>query len=100
MRYVLLAAAAAATALAVTSSTVSASDTYVRGHTRQDGAYVQPHHRTNPDSSLLNNYSTQGNTNPYTGRAGTVDPYKAPSAPSGNSPGYGGSTPYGTNRRW
>jgi hypothetical protein len=51
------------------------ADTYVNGYVRKDGTYVQPHYRTDPDSTKLNNYSTQGNVNPYTGQAGTVDPY-------------------------
>ena len=51
-----------------------ADDTYVRGHTRKDGTYVQPHFRSAPDGNL-NNWSTQGNVNPYTGKEGTRDPY-------------------------
>jgi hypothetical protein len=50
-------------------------DVYVQGHVRKDGTYVQPHFRTAPDSNPYNNYSTQGNTNPYTGKKGTVNPY-------------------------
>jgi hypothetical protein len=54
----------------------------VRGHVRKDGAYVQPHVRTNPDRSTFNNYSTKPNINPYTGKAGTRDPLTMPrSAP-------------------
>lgn len=56
-------------------SSVAFSDTYVRGYTRKNGTYVQPHYRSSPDRSKLNNWSTQGNVNPYTGRAGTVNPY-------------------------
>jgi hypothetical protein len=66
------------------------ADTFVRGYTRKDGTYVQPHYRSNPDGNRFNNYSTQGNTNPYTGRAGTVNPY-VPSyrpAPVYNPPTY------------
>ena len=29
----------------------------------------------------LDNYSTKGNVNPYTGQAGTVDPYKIDATP-------------------
>lgn len=65
---------------------VAHADSYVRGHTRSDGTYVQPYHRSNPNNSMLDNYSTKGNYNPYTGEKGTVDPYKAPSTSSG---GYG-----------
>ena len=46
----------------------------VNGYFRKDGTYVQPHHRTNPDNNVNNNWSTQGNVNPYTGKSGTVDP--------------------------
>lgn len=59
----------------------------VGGYTRQDGTYVQPHMRTNPDNSRTNNWSAQGNTNPYTGRQGTVDPYRPPQT---TQPNYGG----------
>ncbi len=51
-------------------------DVSVRGHTRKDGTYVQPHHRKAPNSSKLDNYSTKGNVNPYTGKEGTVDPFR------------------------
>ena len=68
------------------------ADNYVNGYTRNDGTYVQPHYQTNPNSSKLDNYSTQGNVNPYTGKAGTVDPYR----PSNN---YGGYSGYGSQRR-
>jgi hypothetical protein len=48
----------------------------VRGHVTKHGTYVPPHRATNPDSSKLNNWSTRGNVNPYTGKPGTKDPYK------------------------
>jgi hypothetical protein len=47
------------------------ADHTVHGYTRKDGAYVAPHHATNPNSTRNDNYSTQGNVNPYTGQAGT-----------------------------
>jgi hypothetical protein len=50
---------------------------YVQGHTRADGTYVAPHYRSAPDSTKLNNYSTQGNVNPWTGKEGTVNPYNS-----------------------
>jgi hypothetical protein len=49
-------------------------DQEVQGHFRHDGNYVQPYHRTMPDQNPFNNYSTQGNINPYTGQTGTVNP--------------------------
>lgn len=51
-------------------------DTSVRGHTKRDGTYVQPHHRKAPNSSKQDNYSTKGNVNPYTGKEGTVEPFR------------------------
>jgi len=61
----------------------ASADTHVRGYTRKDGTYVEPHMRSNADSSRFNNFSTRGNTNPYTGESGKVDPYKPPKKPSG-----------------
>jgi hypothetical protein len=54
------------------SSTVNA-DEYVRGYTRKDGTYVQPHHRSDSDGNRYNNYSYPGNTNPYTGKRAMGD---------------------------
>lgn len=48
----------------------------VRGHVTKNGTYVQPHRATNPDRSRANNWSSKGNSNPYTGKAGTRDPYR------------------------
>jgi hypothetical protein len=48
----------------------------VRGYVKKDGTYVQPHYRSAPNSAKSDNWSTQGNYNPYTGEKGTkrVDP--------------------------
>ena len=69
-------------------------DVYVRGYTRKDGTYVQPHHRSAPDSNPYNNWSTKGNVNPYTGQMGTHNPdssYGTSSHRQGNSNGGNGS---------
>lgn len=47
----------------------------VKGHFRKSGGFVAPHHRTNPDGQKFNNWSTQGNTNPFTGKRGYRNPY-------------------------
>ncbi len=47
------------------------STVYVNGHTKSNGTYVQGYHRTAPNSTILDNYSTQGNYNPYRGNYGT-----------------------------
>lgn len=44
--------------------------TTVNGYYRNNGTYVQGHQRTNPNSTNWDNYSTRGNTNPYTGDTG------------------------------
>ncbi|HZF62739.1 MAG TPA: hypothetical protein VEZ52_14115 [Desulfovibrio sp.] len=51
--------------------------TSVKGYTKKNGTYVAPHQRTAPNNTKMDNYSTKGNTNPYTGKAGTKDPYKS-----------------------
>jgi len=60
---------------ALTQAQYYGRDVQVNPYLRQDGTYVQPHHRTVPDGNPFNNYSTRGNRNPYTGQMGTVDPY-------------------------
>lgn len=42
---------------------------HVRGHLTKSGTYVLPHNRTVPDHTKLNNWSTRGNVNPYTGKS-------------------------------
>lgn len=57
-------------------ATVShAGDVQVNGYYRSNGTYVAPHTRSAPDGDRFNNYSTEGNSNPYTGRSGTQNPY-------------------------
>lgn len=73
-------------ALMLTAGVCSAQ-THVDGYTKKDGTYVAPHVRTAPDATKDNNYSTKGNTNPYTGKEGTVtpqptNPYATPPAPA------------------
>ena len=46
----------------------------VRPYTRRDGTYVQPHHRTAPNSTQHDNFSSKPNLNPYTVKPGTRDP--------------------------
>ena len=67
-------------ALALAPAALAKESHRVSGHVRKDGTYVAPHRATNPDSSKANNWSSKPNANPYTGKSGSVDPYK-PSAP-------------------
>lgn len=52
------------------------STVYVSPTVRSDGTYVNGHARSAPNDTKLDNWSTKGNVNPYTGKAGTKDPYK------------------------
>lgn len=47
------------------------ADVYVKPHYKSNGTYVGGHYRSSPDSTTSNNWSTIGNTNPYTGKPGT-----------------------------
>lgn len=44
---------------------------YQQGYTRNDGTYVNGHYKTNSNGTNHDNFSTQGNYNPYTGNNGT-----------------------------
>ena len=55
--------------LCVAATSASAKST--RGYVKKDGTYVQPHQKTDPNKTKGDNYSTKGNTSPYTGKKGT-----------------------------
>lgn len=80
----------------LTITSIAAADEYVRGYVKRDGTYVQPHYRSSPDSSYNNNYSTQGNTNPYTGQQGSGRQTWNDRTPESNTKSYGDSN-YNTN---
>lgn len=52
-------------------------DTYVRGYNKKDGTYVAPHYRSSGNSTTIDNWSTKGNLNIYTGKTGTKE-YSTP----------------------
>lgn len=56
--------------LAVLFSTQAFADKSVRGYVKKDGTYVQPHMKSSPNQFKFDNYSSKGNTNPYTGQKG------------------------------
>lgn len=69
------------------------ADQWVNPHVRRDGTYVQGHMRSTPDNNPYNNYSSQGNSNPYTGQQGYVQPQPSyqqyvPQAPQPPQPYY------------
>lgn len=48
------------------------AQTYVNGYYKKDGTYVQGHYRSDRNDTNHDNYSTYGNTNPFTGSSGSV----------------------------
>ena len=51
-----------------------ARSVYVKGYTKKNGTYVQPHYRSAPDGNPYNNYSFPGNVNPHTGKVAPGNP--------------------------
>ena len=45
--------------------------TRVKSYFRKSGTYVAPHYRSTPNRTKIDNYSTKGNYNPFTGKIGT-----------------------------
>lgn len=86
---------AALIAIALIASATAQADTYVNGYTRSNGTYVAPHMRSDSNSVRYDNYSSQGNTNPYTGQQGYQrNEYSNPPAYNLPSP-----SPYGSSNR-
>lgn len=52
----------------------------VSGYYKSNGTYVQPYVRSTPNNTVRDNYSYQGNTNPYTGQQGTNNYSSSPSS--------------------
>jgi len=50
---------------------VNPSTSYNNGYIKDNGTYVQPHVKTTPNQTNWDNFSTQGNTNPYTTEKGS-----------------------------
>lgn len=38
------------------------------------GKYIHSYHKTSPNKTKIDNFSTKGNTNPYTGKKGSKKP--------------------------
>jgi hypothetical protein len=73
--------------IAIAPSEALACDTYVSGYTRSNGTYVSGHYRSCANSTTTDNWTTRGNSNPYTGEPGYRSPYYTPSySPSYSSP--------------
>lgn len=50
------------------------ASTRVHGYKKRDGTYVAPHHRSDPNRTQRDNYSSKPNVNPYNGKKGTKEP--------------------------
>jgi hypothetical protein len=50
----------------------------LRPYIRNNGTVVMPHFRTSPNATIKDNWSTRPNVNPFTGKAGTRNPFSAP----------------------
>lgn len=57
-------------------STQAYAVTRVKGYIKNSGTYVAPHFKSTPNKSKFDNFSTKGNINPFTGKKGTVNPFK------------------------
>lgn len=63
--------------LFVSAGSVEAKTVRVKGYYKSStGSYVMPSYRTSPNKTKLDNYSTRGNYNPYSGKMGTKSPYR------------------------
>lgn len=63
----------------IATPAVTSAATRVKGYTNKKSyKYVAPHHRSSPNMTKIDNFSTKGNVNPYTGKKGTKPLYSAP----------------------
>lgn len=61
----------------VSSGTAEAKTISVKSYYKPSTrSYVMPSYRTSPNKTKLDNYSTKGNYNPYTGKTGTKGLYR------------------------
>lgn len=59
-------------------NSAQAKTSSVRGYFKPStGKYVVPYFKTTPNKTKIDNFSTKGNYNPYTGKKGYVSPFKA-----------------------
>ena len=63
--------------LLISAGPAEAKTVKVKGYFKPStGSYVMPSYRTSPNKTKLDNYSTKGNYNPYSGKKGTANPYR------------------------
>jgi hypothetical protein len=62
--------------LALVTAAFAAQTEGIDGYTKKDGKQVKPYKKTKPNPFKLDNFGTDGNVNPYTGKKGTKRPWK------------------------
>lgn len=60
--------------LALSPLSAFAQTIYVHPYTRSNGTEVLGYYKTAPNKTRLDNWSTKGNVNPYTGKTGYQNP--------------------------
>lgn len=60
--------------LFLASSVSFAKNVRVKSSITKAGKYRQSHVRTSPNKTKVDNWTTKGNVNPYTGKNGTENP--------------------------
>ncbi len=58
------------------SAQASGGGSHVNGYVTKKGTFVAPSHRSGPNGSKNDNFSSKGKMNPFTGKPGKVDPHK------------------------
>jgi len=59
------------------SPALAAKTVTVKPYITKQGVYKPPSYRTAPNATKIDNFSSKGNINPYTGKTGTVDAFKS-----------------------
>lgn len=54
------------------STNTNPNHVQVDGYSKSNGTYVEPYMRTEKNNTIIDNFSTSPNLNPYTGRIGTI----------------------------
>jgi hypothetical protein len=61
-----------------TNAEAAKKQVHVRNYSTKSGHLIQQHYRTSPGHNKRENWSSKGNWNPHTGKAGTKDIFGKP----------------------
>lgn len=68
--------------VSISFNAIAQDQTYVEGYYKKNGTYVEGYYKTKANKTKSDNYTTEGNYNPYTGKDGKTkdygDPYAEP----------------------